>query len=61
MLSMFADPLSGFISQKTPDGIYKFYIRDMKPKTVDAWFETLMAIEKELIPHDGHMRCLHSI
>lgn len=56
---MSTNKLSGFNSQKTPEGIYKFYIYDMKPTTVDAWFETLMDIEEELIPHDGHMRCIY--
>jgi hypothetical protein len=56
---MSTNNLAGFLSQKTPEGIYKFTIRDMKPTSVDAWFETLMDIEEELIPHDGHMRCVY--
>lgn len=56
---MSTNNLSGFTSQKTPEGIYKFHIRDMRPTSVDAWFETLMDIEEELIPQDGHMRCVY--
>lgn len=52
-------PLPGFSSQQTPDGITIFHIRDMKPASVDAWFETLMALEADLFPQDGHMRCLY--
>lgn len=58
---MSTNELPGFISQRTPDGIYKFTIRDMKPASVDAWFETLMAIEAEIVPQDGHMRCIYTM
>jgi hypothetical protein len=56
---MTSNDLPGFTTQKTPEGIHKFYIHNMKPASVDAWFDTLMAIEKEIIAQDGHMRCLY--
>ena len=58
---MTTDQLPGFTSQQTSDGLYRFFIRDMKPASVDAWFDMLMTLQAEVFAANGHMRVLYTL
>lgn len=51
--------MSGFQVKERPDGILIYYFEDSEKNTIDEWFNTSVAIQREYDKNHRHLRVIY--